>query len=216
VRIFALFGRPSFLRAFHGWCVWGWLVLWITPPWTGWIHDVAYAPVAGGARARELIGAPGSSGGGPTGGTPGVTLETPLESAPSGPAAVLTGNVRRPRAPHPGHLTTATAPERLVPLSGRGRRRGPDAPGADRGRADRHCPGAGTHPHRGVTTRRPRPAVGRTMLVTAVPDDSPETLTRNSPLGRALARAQPGGTITYPGPNGMITAEVIAIQPPRP
>jgi transcription elongation GreA/GreB family factor len=55
-----------------------------------------------------------------------------------------------------------------------------------------------------------------TMLVTAVPDDSPETLTRNSPLGRALARAQPGGTITYPGPNGMITAEVIAIQPPRP
>ena len=55
-----------------------------------------------------------------------------------------------------------------------------------------------------------------TMLVTAVPDDSPETLTRNSPLGRALARAQPGGTITYPGPNGMITAEVIAIQRPWP
>ena len=60
-----------------------------------------------------------------------------------------------------------------------------------------------------------------TMVVTAVPDDTvpddaTETVTRTSPLGRALVRARPGDTITYPGPNGMITAEVLAIQPPPP
>jgi hypothetical protein len=54
VRIFALFGRPSFLRAFHGWCVWGWLVLWITPPWTGGIHDVAY--VSHRSQAALVLG----------------------------------------------------------------------------------------------------------------------------------------------------------------
>ena len=39
---FARFGRPSFLRAFHGWCVFGWFSLWAVATWTGWIHDVAY------------------------------------------------------------------------------------------------------------------------------------------------------------------------------
>lgn len=42
MRIFALFGRPSFLRAFHGYCVVTWIVLWVVATWTGWIHDVAY------------------------------------------------------------------------------------------------------------------------------------------------------------------------------
>ena len=39
-------------------------------------------------------------------------------------------------------------------------------------------------------------------------------MTRNSPLGRALTDAHPGDRITYPGPEGMINAQVIANRPP--
>jgi len=42
VKIFALFGRQSFLRAVHGWFVILWIALWIVATWTGWIHSVAY------------------------------------------------------------------------------------------------------------------------------------------------------------------------------
>ena len=41
-----------------------------------------------------------------------------------------------------------------------------------------------------------------------------DTVTRNSPLGRALTGARPGGSITYRGPDGIISAQVIAIRPP--
>ena len=53
-----------------------------------------------------------------------------------------------------------------------------------------------------------------TMRVVTIPEDATETLTRDSPLGRALVGAQPGDTITYSGPDGSVVAEVIAIQPP--
>ena len=53
-----------------------------------------------------------------------------------------------------------------------------------------------------------------TMQVATVPGDTGDTVTRNSPLGRALTGAHPGDRITYPGPDGMINAQVIAIRPP--
>jgi transcription elongation GreA/GreB family factor len=55
-----------------------------------------------------------------------------------------------------------------------------------------------------------------TMRVVTIPEDTTETLTRDSPLGRALVGAQPGDTITYSGPDGTDVADVIAIQPPGP
>jgi transcription elongation factor GreA len=53
-----------------------------------------------------------------------------------------------------------------------------------------------------------------TMTVVTVPDDTAETLTRESPLGRALVSARAGDTITYAGPDGEVVADVITIQPP--
>jgi transcription elongation GreA/GreB family factor len=53
-----------------------------------------------------------------------------------------------------------------------------------------------------------------TMKVVTIPDGTIETLTRDSPLGRALVGAQPGDTITYCGPDGDVVADVITIQPP--
>ena len=53
-----------------------------------------------------------------------------------------------------------------------------------------------------------------TMQVATVPGDTGDTVTRNSPLGRALTGAHPGDRITYPGPEGMINAQVVAIRPP--
>jgi transcription elongation GreA/GreB family factor len=43
-----------------------------------------------------------------------------------------------------------------------------------------------------------------------------QTLTRDSPLGRALVTAQPGDTITYSGTDGTVVADVIAIRPSGP
>ena len=43
-----------------------------------------------------------------------------------------------------------------------------------------------------------------TIQVATIPGD---TVTRNSPLGRALTGAHPGDRITYPGPDGMINAQ---------
>jgi transcription elongation factor GreA len=53
-----------------------------------------------------------------------------------------------------------------------------------------------------------------TMRVVTIPEDTAETLTRDSPLGRALVGAQPGDTITYSGPDGKVVADVVTIQPP--
>ncbi|MFC5993561.1 GreA/GreB family elongation factor [Pseudonocardia hispaniensis] len=56
-----------------------------------------------------------------------------------------------------------------------------------------------------------------TMRVVAIPEeasDAADTLTRTSPLGRALVGARPGERIAYPGPDGEIVAEVVAIRPP--
>ena len=53
-----------------------------------------------------------------------------------------------------------------------------------------------------------------TMTVVTIPEDTTETLTRDSPLGRALVGAQPGDTITYSGPDGTVVADVVTIRPP--
>jgi transcription elongation factor GreA len=53
-----------------------------------------------------------------------------------------------------------------------------------------------------------------TMTVVTIPEDAAETLTRDSPLGRALVGAQPGDTITYSGPDGTVVADVLTIRPP--
>ena len=53
-----------------------------------------------------------------------------------------------------------------------------------------------------------------TMTVVTIPEDSTETLTRDSPLGRALVGAEPGDTITYSGPDGTVVADVLTIRPP--
>jgi transcription elongation GreA/GreB family factor len=52
-----------------------------------------------------------------------------------------------------------------------------------------------------------------TMTVVTIPEDTTETLTRDSPLGRALVGAQPGDTITYSGPDGTVVADVVMIRP---
>ena len=53
-----------------------------------------------------------------------------------------------------------------------------------------------------------------TMRVATIAGVTGDTVTRNSPLGRALTGARPGGSITYRGPDGIISAQVIAIRPP--
>jgi transcription elongation factor GreA len=53
-----------------------------------------------------------------------------------------------------------------------------------------------------------------TMQIVTIPDDAVDTVTRDSPLGRALRGAAAGDTITYTGPDGPIVAEVLSIQPP--
>jgi transcription elongation factor GreA len=53
-----------------------------------------------------------------------------------------------------------------------------------------------------------------TLRVVTVPDDTTDTLTRDSPLGRALVGAQAGDTITYSGPDGRVVADVITIERP--
>jgi transcription elongation factor GreA len=65
-----------------------------------------------------------------------------------------------------------------------------------------------------VVTVRFRDGSTDTMRVVTIPEDSVDSLTRDSPLGRALVGAQPGDRITYAGPSGSLVAEVVAIQPP--
>lgn len=40
--MFALFGRPAFLRAFHGWCVVAWFALWVAASCFGWLAKVTF------------------------------------------------------------------------------------------------------------------------------------------------------------------------------
>jgi hypothetical protein len=42
VKVWALFGRPQFLRAFHGWCVVVWFALWAMATLTGWINQTSF------------------------------------------------------------------------------------------------------------------------------------------------------------------------------
>jgi transcription elongation factor GreA len=56
-----------------------------------------------------------------------------------------------------------------------------------------------------------------TMRVVTILEEAPasaRTLTRDSPLGQALVGAQAGDRITYPGPDGEISAEVVAVRSP--
>ena len=42
MRIFALFGRPEFLRAFHGWCTAFWLPFTLLAFSLGWLSSVVF------------------------------------------------------------------------------------------------------------------------------------------------------------------------------
>jgi hypothetical protein len=42
MRVFSLFGRPAFLRGFHGWCVLIWFVLWGLATVFGWINQTQF------------------------------------------------------------------------------------------------------------------------------------------------------------------------------
>jgi transcription elongation factor GreA len=56
-----------------------------------------------------------------------------------------------------------------------------------------------------------------TIVVVAIPEEAPDptqTVTRDSPLGRALVGARAGERITYLGPDGEIAAEVVAVRLP--
>jgi transcription elongation GreA/GreB family factor len=58
-----------------------------------------------------------------------------------------------------------------------------------------------------------------TYRVVAVPEQAPaddrdDVLTASSPIGQALAGRGAGDTITYAGPDGELSAEVVALQAP--
>lgn len=40
--VIALLGQPKFLRAFHGYCVGAWLILWVLAARFGWIYSVEF------------------------------------------------------------------------------------------------------------------------------------------------------------------------------
>lgn len=42
MRIVALFGRPGFLKGFHGWCIVGWALVWGVAHPLGWINSIAF------------------------------------------------------------------------------------------------------------------------------------------------------------------------------
>lgn len=42
MKVFALFGRPQFLRAFHGWCTTLWLPFTGLAYAAGWLHSVVF------------------------------------------------------------------------------------------------------------------------------------------------------------------------------
>lgn len=46
MRIFALFGRPENLRAFHGWCTLFWLPFTVLAYAVGWLESVVFVSLA--------------------------------------------------------------------------------------------------------------------------------------------------------------------------
>ena len=42
MKVFALFGRPEFLRAFHGWCTAFWLPFTAFAFYMGWLNSVVF------------------------------------------------------------------------------------------------------------------------------------------------------------------------------
>ncbi len=42
MRVFGLFGRPSFLRGFHGWCTFLWIPITVLAYWLGWLQSVTF------------------------------------------------------------------------------------------------------------------------------------------------------------------------------
>ena len=56
-------------------------------------------------------------------------------------------------------------------------------------------------------------ATFRIVAITAeaAADEQDEVITADSPLGRALAGAEAGDTVTYPGPDGDLRVEVLAL-----
>lgn len=42
MKIFSLFGRPAFLKAFHGWCTVFWLPFTVFAGKIGWVHSNAF------------------------------------------------------------------------------------------------------------------------------------------------------------------------------
>jgi len=42
MKVFALFGRPRFLRAFHGWCTAAWLPITALAYVLGWLESVTF------------------------------------------------------------------------------------------------------------------------------------------------------------------------------
>lgn len=66
-----------------------------------------------------------------------------------------------------------------------------------------------------VTLRFPGGDVATLRVVTIVEEaGTDEVVTSDSPLGRALAGHRPGDTITYPGPDGELQAELVKLKPP--
>lgn len=45
MKVFELFGRPAFLRAFHGWCTAAWLPLTALAWWLDWLKSVTFVSV---------------------------------------------------------------------------------------------------------------------------------------------------------------------------
>lgn len=45
MKIFALFGRPEFLKAFHGWCTALWVPITILAYCLGWLQSVIFVSV---------------------------------------------------------------------------------------------------------------------------------------------------------------------------
>lgn len=42
MKVFALFGRPAFLRKVHGIMTIFWIVLWVAAAWLGWLSSVVF------------------------------------------------------------------------------------------------------------------------------------------------------------------------------
>jgi hypothetical protein len=42
MKIISLFGRPTFLRAFHGWSIIAWAIIWGLAVPLGWIDSIAF------------------------------------------------------------------------------------------------------------------------------------------------------------------------------